>query len=108
MVDPFRLSRTACGSRASALRQRPRVLDAVPGVVEEHVDLPGEEQHGDDQQDRDRRDDERVLSDRLALFAVAKGCDRGLHPNIRAQQDAAHFEGTSTWFGTPERPLVGW
>src|SRR5207244_10416567 len=64
----FVLSRTACGSRASALRQRPRVLDAVPGAVEEHVDLPGEEQHGDGPQYRERRDDQFLLIDCMQML----------------------------------------
>src|SRR5207237_9251398 len=73
-------------------RQRSWVVYARAGMAEEVVELAGEEQHRDDQQDRDRGDDERVLGDRLTLFAVAKGGNRRLRPDKRAQQDVRHVE----------------
>ena len=77
-------------SHSWLLGQRAGILDARASAREEIVDLAGQEEHGHDQQDRDRGDDEGLLGQALGLFTIAKGRDRRPGPNHRPQKGLAH------------------
>src|SRR5918999_6598096 len=97
---PVRQSAGLLRARPRLLRQRARAVDARAGLPEQVVDLAGQEEHGDDQENCDRRDDQAVLDEALPLLPVAKGIQSSLNAHLGAKQDVTHFRGTSlsgTW-----------
>src|SRR6266480_4231750 len=74
MLPYVRTARTV-GSRRS-MSVEPGVLDRVADLAQDRADLRAKEDEGDDRDDRNQSEDQRVLGETLTLFVFPEGRDK--------------------------------